>query len=138
MAYFGGHKGPDLKPEPKKKEKKGLKRKFKPTGEGDLFKKLFEERPHISFITGDPIYNIDHNNCAHVLPKAKNRYPEFKLYEKNIVFLSRDEHFVYDNMAPSDLKNLPEFDNLLKLRAELLKEHRVKYPEKYKNLTKTN
>lgn len=112
------------KPEKVLKVKKKYVYKRKTTGEAELFKKLFLERPNVSFITGDPIYQIDHNNCAHVLRKSKNGYPEFKLYEKNIVFLTRDEHFMWDNMAPSELKLLPEFDKLFKLKEELLAEYK--------------
>ena len=69
----------------------------KATGEGILFKMLFTTRKHISFISELPIDNIDHSNCAHVLAKGQNKYPKFKLLDKNIVFLTKEEHHIYDN-----------------------------------------
>lgn len=76
-----------------------LNKSFKPSGEGALMETLISTRPHTSFITGQEIININHNNCAHVLNKKK--YPEFRLYDKNIIFLDNRypclEHHLYDN-----------------------------------------
>jgi len=72
-----------------------------PTGEGVVFDQLINERDHVSYISGIEIEFIDgvinHCNCAHVLPKAQNKYPRFKLYKKNIRFLTRFEHHLFDN-----------------------------------------
>lgn len=35
-------------------------------------------------------------NFAHILPKAKNKFPWFKYYWKNIVLLTLDEHRIFD------------------------------------------
>jgi hypothetical protein len=104
------------------------------TGEKVLFTALINTRKHVSFISGLPISNIDHNNCVHVLAKGKNKYPKFKLYDKNIVFLTREEHHLYDNgthdqrkdyTASQFLRNniIVDWKKLFDLRDELKKEY---------------
>lgn len=73
-----------------------LKKQYKASGEKILFNILIKTRPHISWLSGLVINNIDYSNCAHVLSKAQNKYPAYKLCDFNIVFLTRDEHRMYD------------------------------------------
>lgn len=67
-----------------------------------MFNILWRHLPRKSFVSGLPLKMFPHkhplwyNLFAHVLSKAKNRYPHFKLYFKNIVFLTPHEHFLYD------------------------------------------
>jgi hypothetical protein len=73
----------------------------KQAGEAKLFDEIWDERPHFSFISGLPIFIQPHTafwyNCfGHVLSKAINKYPKYKLYKKNIVLLLPDEHLLYD------------------------------------------
>lgn len=78
--------------------KKSIKTKPKEaTGEKILFETLFATRKHTSFISGLKIDDISHSNCAHVLAKGQNKYPKFKLLDRNIVFLTVLEHHLYDN-----------------------------------------
>lgn len=69
--------------------------KKKVTGEAVVFDMIREERENISFISGIGVPCIAHN-FSHCLSKAENRYPKFKLYKKNIVLLSEQEHKLYD------------------------------------------
>ncbi len=82
MAYVkltSGTFKPCPKPEKVIKEKKAYKFKKKPTGEKNLFEKIWEERGPYSEISGQ--YLGEFNICyfAHILPKGKNKYPLFKL-----------------------------------------------------------
>ena len=61
-----------------------------------VFKFLWDTKPHRSFISGDPVQEIP-TTFAHVLPKAQNKYPRFKILAINIVFLTPDEHHLWDN-----------------------------------------
>jgi hypothetical protein len=79
---------------------------YKPSGEGILFETLIKIRLHVSFITGLPIKNISFYNCHHVLTKAA--YPNFLLFDINIVFLSNAEHDAVHTKAKSDLIKLHE------------------------------
>ena len=65
---------------------------------------------------------------AHVLSKAENRYPKFRLYRKNIVLLHPEEHFLFDQ-GNSDQRAKYEkeyncsFDKLERLKEELIIEY---------------
>ena len=71
-----------------------LKRNYKPTGEGALFTSIIGTRRNYSFLSGLYIIEIDnvidHNNCHHVLNKKD--YPEFRLYDRNVILITREEH----------------------------------------------
>lgn len=60
-----------------------------------------------SFLSGLPLgqhYNTRlFPNCfAHVLSKAQNKYPHFKLYLGNIYLLTPGEHYIYDHGRDQD------------------------------------
>lgn len=93
---------PDPKPEKVIKKKKPFTATFKATGEAILFKTLISTRKHLDFITGLPIENIGYVNCHHVLGKAA--YPKYRLFDKNIVFLSDENHYAVHNIARSELE----------------------------------
>lgn len=123
----------DPKPEKVIKVKKAYKFKKDPTGEAPVFKRIVETRPHRSFINGEPIKEFYSWNFLHVLPKAQNKFPEFKTYEKNIVLGTHRQHDLWDKGSREELRKLPEWNKMFALEAELLVEHRAKYPEKYKS-----
>jgi hypothetical protein len=115
---------------PPKKERKSLKRTAlkkgkKPTGEKEIFTSIAESREWKCFVTGEPLHELKSTQFAHVLPKAENRYPKFKLYEKNIVLLSDYAHYLWDFGARSELKKDKRFERLFKLEAELLEEYKT-------------
>jgi len=126
-----------IRSQQKQKEKKSFSSiKQKPreaTGEAILFQALFTTRKHISFISGLPIENINHCNCAHVLAKGQNKYPKFKLLDRNIVFLTGEEHDLYDNGTEDKRREYEAFmhnhglecnwKKLFDLRDELKKEY---------------
>jgi hypothetical protein len=110
---------------PKCKQQTTIKRvplKQKPkkvTGERALNLEIWEERPHVDYVTGfdlpdepKPIYFI------HVL--GKGAYPAFRLYKKNIVLGSADTHYQYDFQTTEDD---PRFDKLNALKEELKEEY---------------
>lgn len=99
MTYFNKQNAGigDPKPEKVFKEKKAYKFKKEPTGEAAVFAQIWKERPHKSQISGKEIKEATATNFLHVLPKAKNKYPEFKLLKQNIVLGTKEEHFIWDN-----------------------------------------
>lgn len=102
-----------------------LSYKRKPTGELELMKSMWDNmKEHKSFISGTKINEFNVRNFAHVLPKAQNRYPKFKLHPDNIVLLTYEEHFLWDNGVREDLKKLPEWDKMFKLESELIEEYK--------------
>ena len=91
----------------KKKSKPTKHYVRKATGELDMFKEIWEEREHVSFVSGEPLDKYAKNietfvkMFAHIL--SKGAYPAFRLRKDNIVLLTPDEHFLYD-MANHKIK----------------------------------
>jgi hypothetical protein len=60
----------------------------------DLFRKVWAERPHISEVSGLPLYGEGHSlwhwQFAHVL--GKGAYPRYKFREENIMLMRPEEH----------------------------------------------
>lgn len=87
------------------KPKKSRFGQTKPTGEKILFESIWNTRKRVSFLDGKPLGDCAYAwNFAHVLRKAKGHYPKFKLYDKNIILLTKRQHELYDE----NVRN-PEF-----------------------------
>lgn len=111
---------------------RGVLRKFKtktPTGEREVFAEIASERDWRCFVTGVELTELKASTFAHVLPKALNKYPLFKLYKPNIQLVSDDVHYAWDFKPRSELKKDPRFDKLFELEEQL--------KEEYKNLKST-
>ncbi len=110
----------------KPKKVSTYKYKREPTGEPPIMKSIWESTTERrSFVSGKPIYVFNVRNMAHVLPKAQNKYPKFKLYPKNIVLLSFEEHDSWDNGIREELRLLPEWNKMFELEEELLLEYKI-------------
>ncbi len=101
-TYFN----PDPKKYSAKKEKRGLKRSSikqkmrTPTGELELFKKIYDKRKGLCGITKEWV--PFHVECfMHVL--GKGAYPSFRLQELNILLVQREIHRLYDNDSKEKL-----------------------------------
>jgi len=114
------------------KAKTPFKHKKKATGEKALFEELINNLDHISFLSGLDIDRedgqTDHNNCHHVL--NKNQYSKFRLYKKNIIFITRFEHNLIHFETQEQRKKYAQIQNfdwnkLELLRAELLAEYKL-------------
>ena len=62
-----------------------------------MFSSIWNERPHVSFISGVPITNPGPENFAHVLAKGLNQYPNFRFNPENVVLVTYEEHFIIDS-----------------------------------------
>lgn len=103
-----------------------IKYRRKPTGELSIFNAIWEATEnHTSFINGEPITAFDVGCFAHVLAKGKNKYPLFKLYTKNIILITRKQHFQWDNGLRSELKKDPNWNKMFDLEAELKEEYKA-------------
>ncbi len=71
------------------------KKPYKATGELVVFKMIWEERPHICQVTGDPVLEFDPWCFMHLL--AKKPFPKFRLRKDNIWLVTRFVHGEYDN-----------------------------------------
>lgn len=106
-----------------KKVYTGISKLREPTGEMELFEEIASEREWVDFVTGKPLRQLTPTQFMHVLPKALNKYPLFKLYKKNIVLGSDETHFKWDNAPRSELRKDPQFNKLFELEAELKEEY---------------
>ena len=82
------------------KEKK-IKAKPRNTFQLALFKEIWNEREHISELSGDKISMFDVFCFHHILTKAA--YPKFLLFKSNIVILTRAEHRMVHDHSFEDL-----------------------------------
>ena len=76
-----------------RKDTKNYQYKRKPTGEKALFEEIWDERPRVSFLSGKEL-DFSVSIFAHVLNKKD--FPKYRLYKKNIILLTPDEHFLLD------------------------------------------
>lgn len=65
-----------------------------PKGQKALFEEIWEERPHISEVSGRPLLARGHwqwhHQFAHIL--GKGAYPAFKFKKENIMLMLPEEH----------------------------------------------
>lgn len=94
-----------------KKQRKSLKSKRKPTGEANLFMELWRQRGGVSEVSGRKLLPVGHkfwhSQFAHVVSKGAR--PDLRLRPDNILLMTFDEHFKWDNQRHK-LKGLPEWD----------------------------
>jgi len=120
---------------PKAKEKKAYEgvNDLDVKGESELFDIIWEQNEGKSFLTGKTIYIKQHSplyyNCfAHVLAKGLAKYPHFRLYSKNIILLTPDEHALLDQSSADKrfqygIDNNCRWSKVLKLEEELKQEY---------------
>ncbi len=92
-----------------------------------MFESIWASRAHISFLNGKPLGDDAYAwFFAHVLRKAKGHYPKFKLYDKNIILLTRSQHEEFDNNVRTPeflIAKDPRWQKVFDLRDALLKEY---------------
>lgn len=115
---------PDPKPVSVKKKPKPLKRtamKKKPrkvTGEAAMFNAIWQTRPNVSFVSRTILGNeAKAQFFSHVLPKST--YPAFRLNMDNIVLLTAEEHYLWDNGSRDKLRQNPRWDKMFELEQKL-------------------
>lgn len=112
-------------PQPKsvtiKKKRKPLQRRRKSTGEAEVYKEIIQERGPFSQISGKELYG-DLNSWwfSHVL--SKGAYPAFRLYKKNIILKTPEEHHLWETQKHK-LRELPEWKWVFDLEEELKQEY---------------
>jgi len=106
--------------------KKGVKsskssKPKRPTGELKLFLEIWDERPHVSEVSGKPLLPKEHPQWiwqfSHILPKGL--YPKIRLLKKNIKLALPEEHDQWGNHIHKCTG--PEWEPIHK-RAEELRE----------------
>jgi hypothetical protein len=91
----------------------------KATGELDLFKEIFIERPHFSEISGRPLGDeLNIRFFSHIL--TKGAYPSYRLDKRNIKLVHPEEHDTWEFGDRAKLRTLPEWQWVFE-RADQLK-----------------
>ena len=117
---LAGSTQPALRRTPLRKFKKALPSKGKSSPNKDhlFFMEIWKKRPHRSEISG--VYLGKEPSSAffhHILPK--NKYPEVRMDEENIILLTLDEHAdVESDMYKFDIINQRRINLLKKLNYE--------------------
>ena len=94
-----------------------------------MFRHIWLERPHVSFVSGAPIQD-DVRCFAHVLAKGLNKYPHFRFNPENVVLLTPTEHYLWDQGCKCDRDEYPGDFQALEDKAAKLKDDYAKlYPE---------
>lgn len=106
-----------------------------PTGEKEVFEMIWGEREHVSFLSGEPLSAYEGHDSwfslfAHVLSKAQNKYPRYKLYKKNIILLTPFEHHLLDHGNSDQRKKYAEetkcdWSTIFNLEEELKDEYKA-------------
>jgi len=99
-------------------ERKPIKTRRKPSGELIFFKALWAFRPHVSFVSGKEIKEFDVQCMSHVL--SKGAYPSYRLYDKNLILLTKEEHHAWHNLSKKQLlAQYPNWQKVFDLYDEL-------------------
>lgn len=102
---------------------------MKAKGERDVFALIYAHRKPVSYISGKRVDPRDSRCYAHVL--GKGAYPKFRLCLDNIVFLTPEEHNLYDQGSDEQRKAYQkrnptaDWEKLYELREELQAAHLI-------------
>lgn len=98
------------------------------TGEKETFRKVAETQEHKCYVCGKQLGELTVSNFAHILPKALNKYPLFKLNIDNIFLFCHDSygscHHRFDKMPRSTLTE-PMWNKVFELEEKLKEEYKL-------------
>lgn len=101
--------------------------KRKPTGEATMFYDMWHNTPveeRVSFVTGLPLPDVHTPYSyyfSHVLKKGS--YVHFRLYPKNVVFMTFEEHQTWET-EQYKVRDNPQWAHVFKLKEELQNEYK--------------
>lgn len=134
MKFNPQPKSITVKKTPKPLKRTAIKKKFKVTGEKNVFEDVLDNIPYDTetkcFVCGQLIALVMPHNFAHVLSKGK--YAKFRLKPENIVLLchkiiadkdGQGCHYAYDFTPNSEL-NGEGWEKLFELREKLKEEYK--------------
>ena len=108
------------------RSKVSLERRKKQNGRTlfSLFEEIWNEREHVSFLSGKKLGKFNVSYFAHVVARSKSLSLSYS--KENIVLLTVEEHSLFDHGTEAQremyaIKNSLSWDRLFKLRDLLLK-----------------
>jgi hypothetical protein len=90
----------EAKPKSKGLKRTQFKKKYKATGEMDLFKHLWETRKHRCYVTGREL-EFSPSICFHIL--GKGAFPAYRLNPSNIIFVNAEYHTDWHTLSREKL-----------------------------------
>lgn len=108
-----------------RKTRKPIFKPKKGTGQAEIFAEIAEEREWICFVTQKSLMELTATQFMHVLPKALNKYPLFKLHKPNIQLATNEIHYLWDHTPLSELRKDRRFDKLFALEEQLKNEYKL-------------
>lgn len=115
-----------------KPKKSSFTHKFKKSGQLEMFIEIWNERKHVSWVSGDPIHEFNVKCFAHVLPKGT--YTKWKLNKDNIVLMTEDEHDAQHFQPKEELMKDPRWVRFFTHQDKLRSEYNKLYPNVTKKL----
>lgn len=105
----------------RKQSKKGVSRPKSGQGQGymKLYQEIWEERPHVSEISGKPIKEFSTWCFMHILNKST--YKALRHNKSNVFLVLPEEHHHYDNIGREELKQDPKWRKVFDRKLELLR-----------------
>jgi hypothetical protein len=95
--------------------------KSKSTGQMVVFREIWEERSHVSEVSGEPLGDVlQPIFCSHLLPKGT--YKKYRLDKRNIVLKTPDEHRLWHQEGPKNLMFVKGWAEICDRYFELLRE----------------
>lgn len=106
----------------RKGSKKGLTTAKHGQGQGymKMYMEIWNERPHVSEISGLPIKEFNVSCFMHTL--NKNTYKALRHDKRNVFLVLESEHHQYDNVGREALKKDGRWNKVFDRRIELLRE----------------
>lgn len=102
-------------------------RNVKPKTIKELFLQIWDHRPHVCYVTGKPIKQLDARCFSHVL--SKGAYPQYALEPINIVLVLPEVHYEWEFGKREGGKY--DFSKKLKLAQELKTKYYAEYNKRY-------
>lgn len=99
-----------------------------------LFNFKWNNEIRISYISGRPIPYFAPMFFLHVIPKALNKFPHYKLNPENVVFGLLIEHDLWDKGTEDErmlyLEKYPQasWDGMIKKKLKLMESYRIEFP----------
>lgn len=116
-----------------KERKKRKPLRAKPTGQLKVFREIWEEREHVSEVSGAPLVDLPDNpkeepeqmtawvrQFSHLLPKGS--YRRYRLDKRNIVLKTAEEHDLWHELGPEELMFSPGWAEVCDRYFELKRE----------------
>ena len=86
-----------------KRHQKRPQKKSKPSGELEVFKEIWDERHHVSELSGKPLGKFNVCYFSHIISKGSR--PDLRGSKENIMLMTFDEHQLWEFGTKEQMAN---------------------------------